>query len=60
MLAGNFRLYSDKGLRFNGFSFDDNRIGKGELSVKVGWGRWWVGWGWGWGGGGGLLHVSML
>jgi len=32
--GGNFRLYSDKGLRFNGYSFDDNMIGKGSYQAR--------------------------
>ena len=60
ILVGNFRLYSDKGLRFNGFSFDDNRIGKGELSEELGGEGGGVGGGGGEGAGGQLPQDSML
>ena len=31
---GNFRLVADIGLRFNGYSFDDNQIGKGSYQAR--------------------------
>merc|ERR1719183_439976 len=32
--GGNFRLQSNTGLRFNGYSFDDNRIGRGSYQAR--------------------------
>jgi len=32
--GGAFRLIADVGLRFNGYSFDDNRIGKGSFQAR--------------------------
>ena len=33
--GGAFRLIADVGLRFNGYSFDDNRIGKGSFQACI-------------------------